>query len=375
MIMRGGARRLLTGLLLATALLLGCQPTVTPTGPRAPTSRTASWYQVYFTEPKYPDRPETRRGGIDERFVEFVDAANGGLDIAVYEFDLENVAHALVRARSRGVAVRMVVDSDTIKATDEATRGALAILEEGGVPLIGDERGAIMHHKFAVRDAEEVWTGSWNMTVGDTYRLNNNAVRVRSGELAAAYAAEFEKMFSRGQFGPNKTGPTAPPIMIEGARVQPLFAPGDPVAGRIAERVNEAQSTIDFLAFSFTHDGIGRAVLDRARANVRVAGVFETTGSQTRFSEYGAMKEAGLEVYQDKNRYLMHHKVFVLDRRTVVFGSFNFSQNAERDNDENCLIVDDAGLARAFGEEFDRILTAAKAGPPPTVTTERDSPG
>ena len=63
-----------------------------------------------------------------------------------------------------------------------------------------------------------------------------------------------------------------------------------------------ARSAINFMAFSFTHDGIGRAVLERARAGVPVAGVFETTGSQTRFSEFTEMKQAGLNVYQDGKR-------------------------------------------------------------------------
>ena len=41
-----------------------------------------------------------------------------------------------------------------------------------------------MHHKFAVVDEAIVMTGSWNFTEGDTYRLNNNAVIVRSAQLA-----------------------------------------------------------------------------------------------------------------------------------------------------------------------------------------------
>ena len=44
----------------------------------------------------------------------------------------------------------------------------------------------------------------------------------------------------------------------------------------------------------------------------------------------------------------MHHKVFVVDDRYTVFGSFNFSDNADRSNDENLLIVDDPGFAQAF---------------------------
>lgn len=363
--------------LAATVVLLAvvvCNlPSLRPAPPTPPTS---DWYQVYFTEPGTPDRPGARRGGIDERFVEFVDAATRSLDVAVYDFDLENVAQALTRARSRGVTVRMVLDSDTIANTrDENIRRALDVLSQGGVPLVGDERAGIMHHKFAVRDGEEVWTGSWNMTTGDTYRLNNNATRLRSPELAAQYTVEFEEMFVQRRFGPSKPrgGPSAP-IPIGSGQVEALFSPGENVAARIAERVSEAQTSANFMAFSFTHDVIGRAVVERAQAGVAVAGVFESTGSLTRFSEFGQMSEAGLAVYRDGNPYLMHHKVFILDGRAVIFGSFNFSQSADRENDENCLIVEDAAFAEGFAREFDQILEAAKVSTGARQGPERDRP-
>jgi phosphatidylserine/phosphatidylglycerophosphate/cardiolipin synthase-like enzyme len=94
-----------------------------------------------------------------------------------------------------------------------------------------------------------------------------------------------------------------------------------------------------------------------------VRGVFENTGSETQYSEYGKMKQAGLDVWQDGNPYLMHHKVFIIDGKTVVFGSFNFSQNAEEENDENLLIVDDIPFAQSFTAEFARVYEQAKNPP------------
>ena len=70
--------------------------------------------------------------------------------------------------------------------------------------------------------------------------------------------------------------------------------------------------------------------------------------------------QRGLDVRQDGNSYFLHHKVFIIDERTVILGSFNFSQNAERINDENVLIIDDATLAARFMEEFARVYAQAK---------------
>ncbi len=306
----GGWLAILVAVLLALAvaglllfLVRGREaPALQPTPPAL--RRGGDWYEVYFTEPKYPDRPENHTGGIDERFVEFVDAAGQTLDVAVYDFDLQNVVEALARARARGVQVRMVTDSDTVdNIRDERIQAALEIVGRGGIPIVGDERPAIMHHKFAVRDGQEVWTGSWNMTTGDTYRLNNNAARMRSHELAARFANEFEEMFTQRKFGPRKPrSTTEPPLQIGLARLQVLFSPCEGVAAQIAARVARAQASVNFLAFSFTHDGIGQAVQERARAGVPVTGVFETTGSNTRFSEFTPMKQGGLTVYQDGKR-------------------------------------------------------------------------
>jgi phosphatidylserine/phosphatidylglycerophosphate/cardiolipin synthase-like enzyme len=115
------------------------------------------------------------------------------------------------------------------------------------------------------------------------------------------------------------------------------------------------------MAFSFTQNDMGNAILARAKAGVKVSGVFETTGSNTQFSEYKTFSQEGLEVYTDGNPYVMHHKVIIIDDRITIFGSFNFSENADKRNDENLLIVEDPAIARAFKTEYERVLAVAKA--------------
>jgi phosphatidylserine/phosphatidylglycerophosphate/cardiolipin synthase-like enzyme len=325
---------------------------------------TTAWYELYLTQPVYPDRPERHRGGVDEKLVALIDSARQTVDAANYDFDLENVAAALANAKRRGVRVRFVTDTDTWTNANADVQRAWSVVRAAEIPVVDDQRGPIMHHKFAVVDGEWVWTGSWNWTIGDTYRLNNSAIKIRSRELAQNYTAEFEKMFVQRKFGPSKPkGVPSPRLTVGGVPVESYFAPSDGVAARVIERIRGAERSIQFMAFSFTHDGIGAAVIERAKAGVNVRGVFETTGSQTQFSEFGPMKRAGLEVYTDGNPYVMHHKVFVLDGRTVIFGSFNFSSNAETDNDENLLIVDDPKLAGAFLAEVERVAETARNPP------------
>jgi phosphatidylserine/phosphatidylglycerophosphate/cardiolipin synthase-like enzyme len=368
------ASALLAALVIAVGVVLYLQTRSGSAMTRG--TQAGDWYEVYFTDPKYPDRPETRHGGVDERFVAFLDSAQRSLDLAIYDFDLDNAADALVRAKGRGVAVRMVIDTDTLNNTRDAEiQRAIGKVRQAGIPIVGDSRQAIMHNKFVVRDGEEVWTGSWNFTTGDTYRLNNNAARLRSVQLAENYAAEFRKMFDARQFGPNKpAGVPNPQLTIGGVRIENYFAPEDRVSPRIIAHIREAQRSIRFMAFSFTHDGIGQALREKAQAGVSVVGVFERTGSETQYSEFGKLRQAGIEVYQDGNPYAMHHKVFIIDDVKVIFGSYNFSDGADRDNDENLLVVTDAAFARPFIQEFDRILAAAKNPPATRGRAERERP-
>jgi phosphatidylserine/phosphatidylglycerophosphate/cardiolipin synthase-like enzyme len=341
------------------------QPSGTVTGIGSGGSTRGSWYELHFTAPVYPDNPANHKDGLDVHLVALMDKATKTLDVADYDFDLANVADAMVRAKKRGVTVRMVTDTDTL--TDKKNKeiqDAFGKLKGVSIPIVDDQRGPIMHNKFTVVDSEWVETGSWNYTDGDTYHLNNNQIIIHNPQLAQNYAAEFTKMFEKRTFGPNKAkGVPYPTVNIEGTHIENYFAAEDDTVGNIVRTINGAKQSIHFLAFSFTQDDIGQAIIAKQKAGVAVGGVFETTGSNVPTSEYGKMKKAGLDVYTDGNPWVMHHKVIVIDDHITIFGSFNFSDNAAHSNDENLLIVDNADIAKAFNAEYDRVLALAKNPP------------
>ncbi|HQG27854.1 MAG TPA: phospholipase D-like domain-containing protein, partial [Candidatus Ozemobacteraceae bacterium] len=177
-----------------------------------------------------PSTPEAE--GLDDAFISFVDAAESTLDMAFYEIRLDNIVDALIRAHKRGVAIRLVVDNDNylfrqapVEEGDEeadpagneeqilhsGSRAAavspklnpfIQRLVDAGIQVHDDEnRAALMHNKFAVRDGRWVWTGSYNLTDTCSYRNVNNAVWIDSPELAEVYTAELEEMYEKHQFG------------------------------------------------------------------------------------------------------------------------------------------------------------------------------
>lgn len=342
----------LIALLTALLLLFLFPPTQKEVVHPTPTPGTGNWYRVYFTAPG--SEP------IDKGLEDFIKSASHSIDVAIYQLDLPGIVKALVEASRKGVKVRVVTDIDDVLEHSKE-RVSFLELKRHGIPVLGGNTSGIMHNKFVVVDGRAVWTGSWNFTLNDTTRYDNNAVLIYSPELARNYTVVFNKMFEGKEFGPKRSaGGTMPRLIINNTTVENYFAPEDGVGKRIAEKLKQAKSSIYFMAFSFTDDRIGKVLREKAKEGVLVQGVFETVGSETKFSEFGALLKAGIDVRQDGNPYLMHHKVFIIDEKIVITGSFNFSVNADESNDENIIIVEDPAIAKAFLGEFQRVYSAAR---------------
>jgi phosphatidylserine/phosphatidylglycerophosphate/cardiolipin synthase-like enzyme len=346
--------------LLVLILLLAagpaCRSTVGPEPAQtAPATAAADWYSVYFTDPTGPNS-SSLRGGPDASLARAIDAAQISVETAVLQLDLWSVRDALLAAHRRGVQVRLVVESDYRNSPE------LQTLAKAGIPVLGDRREGLMHNKFTVIDRREVWTGSMNYTVTDGYRNNNNLVRLRSRELAAAYLAEFEEMFSQDQFGPGSPANTPhPELVVEGTPISVCFSPDDGCAARLQALLSGARNTIHFLAFSFTSDPLGDAILDRVKAGVAASGVMEE--SQVRSNsggEFERFRAGEVDVRPDANPRNMHHKLLMIDGRFVVTGSYNYSHFAETRNDENLIIIDSPEIAALYEAEFQRLFEQAE---------------
>lgn len=314
-----------------------------------------SFFEVYFTDPFNPNSSKDE-GGPDGPLVQSLDQARVSLDVAAYSLSLLSVRDALLRARDRGVLVRIVMESDNMNADVPQS------LIDAGIQIIGDRRAGLMHNKFIVVDRSEVWTGSMNFTTSGTYEDNNNLIHIRSTKVAEDYAVEFDEMFKDDFFGPDAIAATPNPrVTIDGIPVEIYFSPDDHVANRVVELLRGAQQSIYFMAYSFTADDFGEILRQKAQQGLTVAGVMEESQVKSnKGTEFDPFQQAGLPVYLDGNPGLMHHKVFIIDRQIVIAGSYNFSTSAEKTNDENLFVIFDAQLAEQYLAEFQRVDAEAQ---------------
>ncbi len=313
------------------------------------------WFQLFFTNPADPLAKE-RSGGPDQPLGEAIDAARLEVDVAAYSLNLYGIRAALLRAHRRGVQVRVVMESDNADS-----RQAQA-LKEAGIPLLGDRRESLMHNKFVVIDRQEVWTGSMNFTETGAYADNNNLICIHSEKLAQDYRAEFEEMYTGDRFGAEPGSVTPfPRLLIQSVPLDIYFSPDDRVEAALLDLLENAQSSIYFLAYSFTSDPLGEAIRRQAARGLEVKGVMEADQVRSNAgSEYDVFRQAGVDVRLDGNAGQMHHKVLVIDGQVVVTGSYNFTFSAETRNDENLIVIYDSRLASLFLREFQRIYSAAQ---------------
>jgi phosphatidylserine/phosphatidylglycerophosphate/cardiolipin synthase-like enzyme len=309
---------------------------------------------VYFTQPGQPPH----EGDIAHAVVKYVDATQQTLDVCCFELNNQIITDAIVRAVKRGVKVRFVTETDYLGDS------GVAALRNVGVVAVDDQRSPLMHNKFMVFDKKAIWTGSMNFTENCAYHNDNNGVYIEDAKLAENYTTKMNWMHDQRKFGaaPSKTDHIPNPLVTlsNGTQVENYFSTHDHPASHVIDTLKLAKKSIHFLAFSFTHAGITDAMLERHAAGAELAGVFEKSQTAAGHSSYFKMHDSKLPVYLDANPRNMHHKVIIIDGEIVIFGSFNFSDSADKSNDENLLIVYNRAVAAKFEEEYQRVYKLAQ---------------
>ena len=122
----------------------------------------------------------------------------------------------------------------------------------------------------------------------------------------------------------------------------------------------DAEESVLFLAYPFTDNDLGMAMIEEAGSGVLVSGVLEKSQALSNTGgEYETLLKNGVYVRLDGNPGSMHHKVIIIDEQIVVTGYYNFSQSAKARNDENTLNILNSEIATLYIEEFERVWLEA----------------
>jgi phosphatidylserine/phosphatidylglycerophosphate/cardiolipin synthase-like enzyme len=313
-----------------------------------------------------------------QALVEFVAAAKQTLEIAIYDFNLppnlnDLVCGALDAAQKRGVAVRLAYNLDHAKEapvppppiTDPDALEAQPF-PTAAIPGVPD----LMHHKYVVRDATSVWTGSTNWTGDSWTREENVIVTVDSAALAARYRDDFEQLWTTRIVARSGKVDTAP---VEGG-MRAWFCPGrgEKLAHRIAKAIGSAKRRVRIASPVISSAPIlGTLAQAASDGKVDLAGVVDATQIAEVLQQWhengnASWKAPLLQTALTRAPFsgkvttpyapgsvhdYMHAKVTVSDD-TVFVGSFNLSHSGEL-NAENVLELTDPQIAEQLAAFVD----------------------
>jgi phosphatidylserine/phosphatidylglycerophosphate/cardiolipin synthase-like enzyme len=132
------------------------------------------------------------------------------------------------------------------------------------------------------------------------------------------------------------------------------FSPKGGCTDSIDSFIETAQKEIDLMAYSFTSSkiiaAIGRKSESDAGKPIKVTAVLDRSDVGTPI--VSQLENEDVAVFIDEKHAIMHNKFIIIDKKSVETGSFNFTNQAENANAENCLIIRDATIATQYEMNF-----------------------
>jgi phosphatidylserine/phosphatidylglycerophosphate/cardiolipin synthase-like enzyme len=132
-----------------------------------------------------------------------------------------------------------------------------------------------------------------------------------------------------------------------------FFSPDGGCTRAVTAEIAAGQHSIQLQGFTFSSPEIASALMDAHRRGVDVKLLLDAGAAGDFRAQAQALVRAGIPVFVDGKHAAAHSKVILIDTRTLITGSFDFTSAAENDNVENVLILhDQARLQSAYADNF-----------------------
>ncbi len=141
-------------------------------------------------------------------------------------------------------------------------------------------------------------------------------------------------------------------LALRNASVSVLFSPRGGCTQAAVDEIGRAKKEVLIQAYSFTSAPIAQALLHAFKRGVRVEAVLDKSQRSEKYTSATFLANAGIPTWIDDAHAIAHNKVIVIDRETVITGSFNFTKAAEEKNAENLIILHSTDVARLYVENW-----------------------
>jgi len=133
------------------------------------------------------------------------------------------------------------------------------------------------------------------------------------------------------------------------------FFPNPANEEKVVSMLRTCKKTLDVAIFSLTLDSIAEAILEAYQRGIKVRMIADDECAKNKGSNVKLIASVGVPCKTDNAIYHMHHKFAVLDESVVIMGSFNWTGQAVKYNQENIFFYEDKNIASQYAQEFERL--------------------
>jgi phosphatidylserine/phosphatidylglycerophosphate/cardiolipin synthase-like enzyme len=146
--------------------------------------------------------------GAEHLVIKVIDSAKSELRLLSYSFTSVPVVEALIRARHRGVDIKLVADyKDNVGGKDRSgstahakSRAALNALADAGAEVRTISVYPIHHDKVIIANGETVEQGSFNYSDAAAHKNSENVVvNWKNAKLAEVFLEHFQRNYRQAQ--------------------------------------------------------------------------------------------------------------------------------------------------------------------------------
>jgi len=139
-----------------------------------------------------------------------------------------------------------------------------------------------------------------------------------------------------------------PAIPLTDNSLSVCFSPEGQCESLIISQITKAKSSLYVQCYSFTSKTIAKALVEAKDRGVMVKVLTDKSQLTDKHSQISWLKKQGVPIFVDEITGIAHNKVMIIDEKTVLTGSYNWSKAANARNAENLLVLDSPEVAQTY---------------------------
>lgn len=247
---------------------------------------------------------------LKSQLTKSISKAQNEIYISVYDLTDKDLIKSLNAKAEEGAIVQIWTDRKNSKKIQKKLSDKIHLKTR--------KQSGLMHHKLFILD-REVFIGSSNLTP-TSLRMHSN-LTVHTKDFVLAHS--FKKILNS----------SAKKLSYKTPEAEYFFLPSQRALKAVLQAIHVATHEILVAQFTFTHPQIAQALIEAHKKGVKVKVLIDRHSSQGASHKTATiLNNAQVPTYTNKGVELMHHKICLIDQKTLLFGSSNWTKSAFEKN-------------------------------------------